>query len=126
MPISPQNQNTCRDLKLDNTLLDRGDLGDSYPPIIKLCDFGFAKGWTGDSNMYTHIGYALSIVSSQSFFVYSRDLKLDNTLLTDDEPPILKLCDFGFSREWSADAFMYTHIGCGPSQLEIAQHGTLS
>ena len=42
----------CRDLKLDNTLLDG-----HYPPTIKICDFGFAKGWTADSNMYTHIGY---------------------------------------------------------------------
>lgn len=74
--------------------------------------------------MYTHIGYALSIVSSQLFFVYSRDLKLDNTLLTDDEPPMLKLCDFGFSREWSADAFMYTHIGCEPSS-PLAWHAPI-
>ncbi|KAK9809119.1 hypothetical protein WJX72_009585 [[Myrmecia] bisecta] len=40
-----------RDLKLDNTLLDS-----SNPPVIKLCDFGFAKTWTADANMYTHIG----------------------------------------------------------------------
>lgn len=42
----------CRDLKLDNTLLDN-----SEPPMIKLCDFGFAKTWAGDdANMMTHIG----------------------------------------------------------------------
>jgi len=43
----------CRDLKLDNTLLT-----DTQPPTLKLCDFGFARGWTQDaeSNMYTHIG----------------------------------------------------------------------
>jgi len=40
-----------RDLKLDNTLLDASD-----PPVLKLCDFGFAKTWTEDANMYTHIG----------------------------------------------------------------------
>ncbi|KAK9833495.1 hypothetical protein WJX84_007710, partial [Apatococcus fuscideae] len=41
-----------RDLKLDNTLLDN-----SEPPMIKLCDFGFAKTWAGDdANMMTHIG----------------------------------------------------------------------
>ncbi len=40
-----------------------------------------------------------------------RDLKLDNTLLTDDNPPLIKLCDFGFSREWQADVPMHTHIG---------------
>ena len=43
---------TCRDLKLDNTLLD-----DSQPPVLKICDFGFAKDWTESANMYTHIGY---------------------------------------------------------------------
>lgn len=43
----------CRDLKLDNTLLT-----DSSPPRLKLCDFGFAKGWLKDTdqNMFTHIG----------------------------------------------------------------------
>lgn len=42
-----------RDLKLDNTLLDKGN-----PPVLKLCDFGFAKTWEGneEANMYTHIG----------------------------------------------------------------------
>lgn len=40
-----------RDLKLDNTLLDRSD-----PPIIKLCDFGFAKTWSEEANMFTQIG----------------------------------------------------------------------
>jgi serine/threonine-protein kinase SRK2 len=37
-----------RDLKLDNTILDSRD-----PPRLKLCDFGFAKGWGADSNMDT-------------------------------------------------------------------------
>ena len=40
-----------RDLKLDNTLLD-----DSKPPVIKICDFGFAKAWSEEANMYTLIG----------------------------------------------------------------------
>ncbi|KAK9916166.1 hypothetical protein WJX75_009636 [Coccomyxa subellipsoidea] len=42
-----------RDLKLDNTLLDM-----TKPPMLKLCDFGFAKTWESneDANMYTHIG----------------------------------------------------------------------
>lgn len=42
---------TFRDLKLDNTLLD----GKS-PGRVKLCDFGFAKQWDADKNMFTHIG----------------------------------------------------------------------
>lgn len=40
-----------RDLKLDNTLLDA-----STPPLIKICDFGFAKTWSEDANMFTQIG----------------------------------------------------------------------
>jgi serine/threonine-protein kinase SRK2 len=32
-----------RDLKLDNTLLDG-----STPPIIKICDFGYAKVWKSE------------------------------------------------------------------------------
>ncbi|KAF5839520.1 kinase-like domain-containing protein [Dunaliella salina] len=40
-----------RDLKLDNIVLNKSD-----PPSIKLCDFGFAKNWEDQSNMYTQIG----------------------------------------------------------------------
>lgn len=42
-----------RDLKLDNALLDSSD-----PPLIKLCDFGFAKSWekNGNANTQSIIG----------------------------------------------------------------------
>jgi serine/threonine-protein kinase SRK2 len=40
--------NCCRDLKLDNTILDHRN-----PPRLKLCDFGFAKAWASNSNMDT-------------------------------------------------------------------------
>ncbi|KAK9806506.1 hypothetical protein WJX73_005212 [Symbiochloris irregularis] len=43
--------------------------------------------------------------------VAHRDLKLDNTLMSDDSPPLIKLCDFGFAKEWANDAQMFTHIG---------------
>ena len=43
--------------------------------------------------------------------VRCRDLKLDNTLMSDDKPPRIKLCDFGFAKEWQSDAQMFTHIG---------------
>ena len=32
--------------------------------------------------------------------VAHRDLKLDNTLLDDSKPPLIKICDFGFAKEW--------------------------
>ena len=43
----------------------------------------------------------------------ARDLKLDNTLLTDGNPPMIKLCDFGFAKRWenNEEANMHTHIG---------------
>jgi serine/threonine-protein kinase SRK2 len=43
--------------------------------------------------------------------VAHRDLKLDNTLLDDHDPPRIKLCDFGFAKGWSDEAHMYTQVG---------------
>lgn len=43
--------------------------------------------------------------------VAHRDLKLDNTLISDDEPPRIKLCDFGFARGWENTSNMSTVIG---------------
>lgn len=43
--------------------------------------------------------------------VAHRDLKLDNTLLTADKPPMVKICDFGFARGWGEDAHFTTVIG---------------
>ena len=43
-----------------------------------------------------------------------RDLKLDNTLLDDNKPQRIKLCDFGFAKSWdNLNRNMFTHIGCG-------------
>ena len=43
--------------------------------------------------------------------VAHRDLKLDNTLLTEHNPPHIKLCDFGFARGWGEDSKFTTVIG---------------
>lgn len=43
--------------------------------------------------------------------VAHRDLKLDNTLLDDNDPPVIKICDFGFSKNFDANSNMYTQIG---------------
>lgn len=40
--------------------------------------------------------------------VAHRDLKLDNTILDDHDPPYLKLCDFGFAKSWNVAPHMDT------------------
>lgn len=40
--------------------------------------------------------------------VAHRDLKLDNTLLDDSDPPRIKLCDFGFAKAWTKSSNMDT------------------
>lgn len=40
-----------------------------------------------------------------------RDLKMDNTLLDDDDPPRIKLCDFGFAKWWTQEPQMTTITG---------------
>lgn len=41
-----------------------------------------------------------------------RDLKLDNTLLDGKRPGRVKLCDFGFAKQWEQEnRNMFTHIG---------------
>ena len=39
-----------------------------------------------------------------------RDLKLDNTLLDDNNPPYIKICDFGFAKMMGQDN-CHTMIG---------------
>ena len=47
----------CRDLKLDNALLDK-----SKPPVLKLCDFGFARAFGAHGHrlerVNSHLGCA--------------------------------------------------------------------
>lgn len=43
--------------------------------------------------------------------VAHRDLKMDNTLLDDNDPPRVKLCDFGFAKWWTDKPCMCTITG---------------
>lgn len=45
--------------------------------------------------------------------VAHRDLKLDNTLLDNHEPPWLKLCDFGFAKHWQVGGRHRKQVLCG-------------
>jgi serine/threonine protein kinase len=53
----------CRDIKLDNTLLDG-----EPEPTIKLCDFQFAKywGWPQMTRMTTHLGTAVYMAPGEA------------------------------------------------------------
>ncbi|KAK9916167.1 hypothetical protein WJX75_009636 [Coccomyxa subellipsoidea] len=66
-----------------------------------------------DEARYFFRQFIQAVEYCHTHFVAHRDLKLDNTLLSDDEPPLIKLCDFGFARQWEGqnNAQMFTHIG---------------
>ena len=54
LPTEPPTEppyTSCTPPPACSTLLDN-----SNPPIIKICDFGFAKQWSEDANMLTQIG----------------------------------------------------------------------
>lgn len=59
--------------------------------------------------------------------VAHRDLKLDNTLLDGKKPGRVKLCDFGFAKQWQQGENMFTHIGTpvymSPEQLDQQSSG---
>ena len=59
------------------------------------------------------IGRASSLLTLCDLF---RDLKLDNTLLDGNDPPVLKICDFGFARQFNNPLERTnSHLGCDPS-----------
>eukprot|EP00884_Botryococcus_braunii_P018776 jgi/Botrbrau1/5582/Bobra.97_2s0013.1 len=66
---------------------------------------------TEDEARYFFRQFLAAVEYCHSHSVAHRDLKLDNTLLSGDDPPIVKLCDFGFAKDWETVADMHTHIG---------------
>lgn len=46
------------------------------------------------------------------WYSHDRDLKLDNTLLDGSRPPRVKLCDFGFAKDFEPGQNLLTNIGC--------------
>lgn len=60
--------------------------------------------------------------------VAHRDLKLDNTLLDENDPPCIKICDFGFSKYFDENSNMHTQIGTPvymSPELIGAKHGRM-
>jgi serine/threonine protein kinase len=51
------------------------------------------------------------LLSNLLWGVTYRDLKMDNTLLDDLDPPRIKLCDFGFAKWWTDKPCMNTITG---------------
>jgi hypothetical protein len=43
--------------------------------------------------------------------VVSRDIKLENTLLDDSRRPLLKICDFGYSKHMEKDSVPKSRVG---------------
>lgn len=64
-----------------------------------------------DEARYFFKQFLSAVKYCHSHFVAHRDLKLDNTLLDSSNPPIIKICDFGFAKTWSEEANMFTQIG---------------
>ena len=58
--------------------------------------------------------------------VAHRDLKLDNTLLDEHDPPHVKICDFGFAKLMGSNNLM-TNIGTpvymAPQQIQKGKKG---
>ncbi len=44
--------------------------------------------------------------------VAHRDLKLDNIVLDGSMPPRIKVCDFGFAKNWDEESKMFTQVRC--------------
>ena len=43
--------------------------------------------------------------------VVSRDIKLENTLLDNSRRPLLKICDFGYSKHMEKDSVPKSRVG---------------
>mmetsp|Transcript_13249 Transcript_13249/g.34318 ORF Transcript_13249/g.34318 Transcript_13249/m.34318 type:complete len:344 (+) Transcript_13249:339-1370(+) len=94
--------------------------GDLFDYVVKHGRPGFGEGET--LHLFQQVIRAVDYMHSQG--VISRDIKLENILLTADDPPQIKLCDFGFSK---ADNESVPKSRVGTPQYippEVLQHPT--
>ncbi|KIY96023.1 Serine/threonine-protein kinase SRK2C, partial [Monoraphidium neglectum] len=82
--------------------------------LLKFGDFDRRDGLVMDEDEALY--FFKQIISAVEYChqhqVAHRDLKMDNTLLDDEDPPRIKLCDFGFARNWmGAQPHMTTITG---------------
>lgn len=76
-----------------------------------------------DEARYYFRQFVTAVAYCHAHNVAHRDLKLDNTLLDGKRPGRVKLCDFGFAKQWEQEnRNMFTHIGTpvymSPEQLQ--------
>jgi serine/threonine-protein kinase SRK2 len=76
-----------------------------------------------DEARYYFRQFVTAVAYCHAHNVAHRDLKLDNTLLDGKTPGRVKLCDFGFAKQWEeSNRNMFTHIGTpvymSPEQLQ--------
>ena len=55
-PWLPPHHPTCSLARSPRVPSAAHPVGSGDPPVLKICDFGFAKTWSEEANMFTQIG----------------------------------------------------------------------
>ncbi|KAI8469214.1 MAG: kinase-like domain-containing protein [Monoraphidium minutum] len=81
--------------------------------LLKFGDFDRRDGLVmeEDEALYFFKQIISAVAYCHEHKVAHRDLKMDNTLLDDHDPPRVMLCDFGFARHWMGEPQMTTITG---------------
>ncbi|KAI0820068.1 kinase-like domain-containing protein [Trametes gibbosa] len=90
-------------------ILELVEGGDLLKYLLQIDDLGRRMTEAQTGHIVHQICSALAYVHSEG--VAHRDLKLENVLLTKDDPPIVKVADFGLAK--AMDTFTNLHSLCG-------------
>lgn len=69
------------------------------------------RGFAEDAARFYFRQLMLGLSALHARGICHRDLKLENVLVTSDNPPTLKICDFGFGKQIQADDPTRTILG---------------